>query len=75
MGRRWLCRALQWIGGGVVCLLAIPAAILLLMISLLWSFIDSLTTRLEIRRRKSPASFLLAICPMYRYTVAILRKK
>lgn len=31
-----------------MCLLAIPAAILLLlMISLLWSFIDSLTTRLE----------------------------
>lgn len=47
MGRRWLCRALQWIGGGVVCLLAIPAAILLLLISLLWSFIDSLTNRLE----------------------------
>lgn len=30
-----------------MCLLAIPAAILLLMISLLWSFIDILTNRLE----------------------------
>lgn len=30
-----------------MCLLAIPAAILLLLISLLWSFIDSLTNRLE----------------------------
>lgn len=47
MGCRKLCRVVQWIGGGVVCLLAIPAAILLLLISLLWSFIDSLTNRLE----------------------------
>ena len=44
-----------------MCLLAIPAAILLLIISLLWSFIDSLTTRLESENKTPepiPASFV-----------------
>lgn len=48
--RGWLGKIVLWVGTGMVCLLAVPAAILLTLIGCLWSVTDRLAAGLEGRK-------------------------